>query len=257
MKTVILAGGQGTRLSEETIIKPKPMIEIGGQPILMHIMNIYAFYGLKEFIIALGYKGEIVKEYFLNHYYKVRDITINLKTGKVEIKNDKGIDWIVHLIDTGKATLTGGRVARLKNILDKETFMLTYGDGVANVDIKNLLKFHKSHGKIATVTAVRPVARFGGISLKGGKVEDFKEKPQIIEGWINGGFFIFEPEIFDYLKGDETILEGEPMENLVKDGQLMAFKHERFWQCMDTMRDKQLLENLWESKKASWKVWDN
>lgn len=257
MKTVILAGGQGTRLSEETIIRPKPMVEIGGQPVLMHIMNIYAFYGLKEFVIALGYKGEMIKEYFLNHYYKIRDITINLKTGKVEIKNDKETDWIVHLIDTGKDTLTGGRLVRLKNILDKETFMLTYGDGVASIDLKKLLEFHKSHGKIATVTAVHPVARFGGISVNGDKVEDFKEKPQTVEGWINGGFFIFEPEIFDYLEGDETVLEGKPMENLVKDGQLMAFKHEGFWQCVDTMRDKQLLENLWESKKASWKVWDN
>lgn len=252
MKTIILAGGQGTRLSEETVVKPKPMIEIGNEPILIHIMNVYASFGFNEFIVALGYKGEMIKEYFLNHYHHVRDIVINLKTGQVEAKNDHLVDWIIHLIDTGKNTLTGGRLRRLKDYVGKETFMLTYGDGLSNIDIKNLLEFHKSHGKIATVTAVRPVARFGGIILNDNKVSNFKEKLQIGEGWINGGFFVFESKIFDYLPGDETALEGEPMENLVKDGQLMAYKHEGFWQCMDTLRDKQNLEKLWESGSAPW-----
>ncbi len=252
MKTIILAGGRGTRLSEETNVRPKPMIEIGDRPMLIHIMSRYAFYGFKEFIVALGYKGDMVKEYFLNHYHQVRDITVNLKTGKVETKNDHIVDWIIHLIDTGKNTLTGGRLRRLKDCVGKETFMLTYGDGVSNIDIKKLYNFHKSNGKIATVTTVRPIARFGGIVLDGDKVLDFKEKVQIGEGWINGGFFVFEPKIFEYLHEDYDALEGEPMENLVKDGQLMGYKHEGFWQCMDTLRDKQNLNKMWESGDAPW-----
>lgn len=252
MKTIILAGGQGTRLSEETVVKAKPMVEIGDKPILVHIMNIYASYGFKEFIVALGYKGEMIKEYFLNHYHHACDIVVNLKTGKVEAKNDSMIDWIVHLVDTGKNTLTGGRLMRLKDYVGKETFMLTYGDGLSNVNIKRLLDFHQSHGKTATVMAVRPTARFGGIVLNNDKVSDFKEKSQIGEGWINGGFFVFEPKIFNYLHGDETVLEGEPMENLVKNEQLMAYRHEGFWQCMDTLRDKQNLEKMWESGNAPW-----
>jgi glucose-1-phosphate cytidylyltransferase len=252
MKTAILAGGLGTRLSEETVVKPKPMVEIGGEPMIWHIMNIYSTYGFNEFVIALGYKGEIIKEYFLNHYHHESDLTINLKTGKVETKNGRLKDWIVHLLDTGSNTMTGGRLYRLRDTLKDATFMLTYGDGISDIDIKKLLEFHKSHGKIATVSAVRPIARFGGMVFDGNKVVEFKEKPQTGEGWINGGFFVFEPKIFDYLHGDDAVLEGDPMERLAKEGQLMAYKHEGFWQCMDTLRDKQLLEKMWKSNKSHW-----
>ncbi|BCB96308.1 glucose-1-phosphate cytidylyltransferase [Dissulfurispira thermophila] len=255
MKTVILCGGLGTRLSEETHLKPKPMVEIGEKPILWHIMNIYSAHGFNEFILALGYKGEAVKKYFLNYYNFQSDLTISLKTGKITASKNCYRDWIVHLIDTGLNSMTGGRLYRLRDKLKNETFMLTYGDGVSNVDIKKLVQFHKSHGKIATVTAVKPSARFGGMKFNGDRVIEFTEKPQTGEGWINGGFFVFEKAIFDYLKGDETVLEKEPMENLAKDGQLMAYKHEGFWQCMDTLRDKQLLESLWENEKAPWKIW--
>ncbi len=255
MKVMILAGGLGTRLSEETIAKPKPMIEIGGKPMIWHIMNIYSSYGFNEFVIALGYKGEIVKEYFLNYNHHHSDLTIDLKTGKTDVKNGGHKDWKIHLIDTGANTMTGGRIARLRPEAGKEAFMLTYGDGVANVDIKKLIQFHKSHGKTATVTAVRPIARFGGMVFDGkNSVTKFKEKTQTAEGWINGGFFIFEPKIFDYLGKDDSILEREPLENLARDGELMAYKHEGFWQCMDTVRDRQMLEELWQSGKAPWKI---
>lgn len=254
IKTVILAGGFGTRLSEETVIKPKPMVEVGGKPILWHILNIYSTNGYNQFIIALGYKGQVIKEYFLNYYYLQNDFSINLKTGKVNVTNNIISDWEIDLVDTGLNSLTGGRLHRLQHRL-KETFMLTYGDGVANVDIKKLISFHRSHSRIATVTAVRPAARFGGMKIDGDTVEEFKEKPQTGEGWINGGFFVFEPEVFDYLHGDTTILEREPLENLVKDRQLMVYRHEGFWQCMDTLRDKELLESLWVNKQAPWKVW--
>ena len=257
MKVVILAGGLGTRLSEETIVKPKPMVEIGGKPLIWHIMNIYGFYGYKEFFVTLGYKGEMIKEYFLNYYHHQSDLTIELKTGKAVATNSNFEEWIIHLIDTGFDSMTGGRLGRLRDRFKKETFMLTYGDGVSNVNIKKLLEFHKSHGKIATVTAVRPAARFGGMTFDGNKVVEFKEKPQTGEGWINGGFFVFEPKIFDYLHGDDTVLEGSPLENLAKDGQLMAYKHESFWQCMDTLRDKQLLEKSWNDGNALWKVWSD
>ena len=258
MKVVILAGGLGTRLSEETVVKPKPMVEIGGNPVLWHIMNIYGFYGYKEFIIALGYKGEVIKDYFLNYYYHHQSgLTVQLKSGKVTaINNNNFNDWIVHLVDTGLNSMTGGRLYRLRDRLEEKTFMLTYGDGVSNVDINKVVAFHMKHGKIATVTAVRPAARFGGMIFDGEKVLEFKEKPQTGEGWINGGFFVFEPEVFDYLHGEEAVLEGDPLENLAKDGQLMAYKHEGFWQCMDTLRDKKLLENLWESGEALWKMWE-
>ena len=255
MKVVILAGGLGTRLSEETIIKPKPMVEIGGKPMLWHIMNIYGAYGFNEFVVALGYKGEIIKEYFLNYYNLQSDLTVSLKTGEVTASKNCYRDWTIHLIDTGLNTMTGGRLLRLKDKLSGSAFMVTYGDGVSNIDIDKLFEFHKSHGKIATVAAVKPSARFGSIKFNGDAVIEFTEKPQTGEGWINGGFFIFEPQIFEYLHGDETILESDPLENLAKDKQLMAYKHEGFWQCMDTLRDKQLLEKLWESGKAPWKVW--
>ena len=255
MKVVILAGGLGTRLSEETVVKPKPMVEIGGKPMLWHIMNIYGAYGFNEFVVALGYKGEVIKEYFLNYYNFQSNLTISLKTGEVSASKNCYRDWTIHLIDTGMNSMTGGRLHRLKDRLAGETFMLTYGDGVSNVDIKKLVDFHKSHGKIATVTAVKPSARFGGMKFNGDRVVEFTEKPQTGEGWINGGFFVFEPKVFDYLQGDDTILEGKPLENLAKDGQLTAYKHDGFWQCMDTLRDKQLLENLWANAKAPWKVW--
>jgi len=255
MKVVILAGGLGTRLSEETVVKPKPMVEIGGKPMLWHIMNIYGAYGFNEFVVALGYKGEVIKEYFLNYYNFQSNLTISLKTGEVSASKNCYRDWTIHLIDTGINSMTGGRLHRLKDRLAGETFMLTYGDGVSNVDIKKLVDFHKSHGKIATVTAVKPSARFGGMKFNGDRVVEFTEKPQTGEGWINGGFFVFEPKVFDYLQGDDTILEGKPLENLAKDGQLTAYKHDGFWQCMDTLRDKQLLENLWANAKAPWKVW--
>lgn len=255
MKTVILCGGLGTRLSEETHLKPKPMVEIGGRPMLWHIMNIYSAHGFNEFILALGYKGETIKEYFLNYYNFQSDLTISLKTGEITASKNCYRDWTVHLVDTGLDSMTGGRLFRLTDRLKGETFMLTYGDGVCNVDIKKLIAFHKSHGKAATVTAVRPAARFGGMSFNGNTVTEFMEKPQTDEGWINGGYFVFEPEVLKYISGDQTVLEKEPLENLAKDGQLMAYKHEGFWQCMDTLRDKQLLEKLWESGKAPWKVW--
>lgn len=257
MKVIILAGGFGTRLSEETIIKPKPMVEIGGKPMLWHIMNIYGHYGFNEFILALGYKGETIKEYFINYYNLQSDLTVSLKTGGIVAPKKCHRDWVVHLVDTGMNCMTGGRLHRMKDKIGKETFMLTYGDCVSDIDIKKLLEFHKSHGKIATVTAVRPAARFGGLRFDGNTVVEFKEKPQTGEGWINGGFFVFEATVFDYLHGDDTILERTPLENLAKDGQLMAYKHEGFWQCMDTIRDKQLLEELWGSGKAPWKAWND
>lgn len=254
MKVVILCGGRGTRLKEETEFLPKPMVKIGDMPILWHIMNIYDFYGYKEFILALGYKGEMIKEYFLNYYHHQSNLTIDIKTGKVSASGSNIMEGIVHLVDTGLNAMTGGRLHRLKDMLE-ETFMLTYGDGVSNVDIKKLVEFHMSHGKVATVTAVRPPARFGTMSFDGDKVTKFTEKSQTGEGWINGGFFVFEPDVFKYLHGEDTVLERDPLENLARDGQLMAYKHEGFWQCMDTLRDRDNLNDLWNSGKAPWKVW--
>ncbi|MDH5542730.1 MAG: glucose-1-phosphate cytidylyltransferase [Nitrospinota bacterium] len=253
MKVIILCGGLGTRLSEETQIKPKPMVEIGGDPILRHVMKIYDKYGFNEFVLALGYKGEYIKDYFLDYHPLTSDVTVHLSSGKVDYANPTAEDWHVKMIDTGKDSMTGGRLNRLKNVLKNEnTFMMTYGDGVSDVNIKSLLDFHKKHGQIATVTAVRPPARFGGMVFEGDKVVDFKEKPQTGEGWINGGFFVFEKKIFDYLHGDSTVLEKEPLENLAKDGELMAYKHEGFWQCMDTVRDRNFLESLLERNEAPW-----
>lgn len=256
MKTVILCGGMGTRLAEETRLRPKPLVTVGGHPILWHILNCYGHYGFNRFTLALGYMGEAIKEYFLNYYSLDSDLRIDLNSGVVEHLRPSRRDWQIELIDTGAESLTGGRLHRLESLLRPDgTFMLTYGDGVSDVDIRNLVSFHRSHGKIATVTAVRPPARFGGMIFDGEQVIEFREKPQAGEGWINGGFFVFEPSVFDYLDGDETVLEGAPLENLAREGQLMAYKHEGFWQCMDTVRDRQLLDGLWSSGQAPWKTW--
>ena len=257
MKVVILAGGFGTRLSEETDIKPKPMVEIGGKPILWHIMKIYSTYGFNDFVICLGYKGYVIKEYFANYFLHMSDVTIDLKNNQMEIHDVKAEPWKVTLVDTGLNTMTGGRIKRVQKYIGNDTFMLTYGDGVANINIKELLEFHKKHGKFATVTAVQPSGRFGALDLDENKVKAFKEKPKGDGAWINGGFFVLEPQIFDYIKGDETIWERDPLENLAKDGQLMAYRHTGFWKPMDTLRDKRELESLWQSGNPPWKVWDD
>jgi glucose-1-phosphate cytidylyltransferase len=255
MKVVILAGGLGTRLAEETEVIPKPMVEIGGRPILWHIMKYYAHYGHKEFFIALGYKADVIKNFFMNYAPLSSSLTVDLSTGKVTMYSSAAEDWIVHLIDTGMATGTGGRLKRLQPWLAKETFLITYGDGVSNVELDKLVEFHRSHGRIGSVTAVRPPARYGGILFDGHMVASFTEKPQIGEGWINGGFFVFEPDIFEYLEDDRSSLEAHGLEKLAADRQLAAYKHEDFWQCMDTLRDKQLLERLWQRGQAPWMVW--
>ena len=255
MKVAILAGGLGTRLSEETTFKPKPMVEVGGQPILWHIMNIYAAYGYKEFVLALGYKGEIIKDYFLNYHYHSRSLTVQLKTGQTTLHNNEGEDWIVHLLDTGSDTNTGGRVKRVAEFIGDEPFMLTYGDGVANINIPALLEFHKNQGKLVTLTAVRPAARFGQMVIQDGRVLEFKEKPQIGEGWINGGFFVLQPEIVNYIPDDFAIWERGPLEKIAADGQMSAYQHPDFWLCMDTLRDVQMLEKLWAEGNAPWKIW--
>jgi glucose-1-phosphate cytidylyltransferase len=256
MKAVILAGGMGSRLSEETTLRPKPMVEIGGRPILWHIMNIYAAHGFNEFLIALGYKAEVIKEYFLNFYAINNDISIDLATGKTAFHNGKQPDWKIHLVDTGLYTQTGGRVKRLRHWLgDDETFMLTYGDGVADLDLRSLLEFHQSHGKLATVTTVRSPSRFGRIVFRGDRVTEFFEKPEASEGWINGGFFVLNARALDYVDGDETIWERDSVEKLARDGQLMGFRHDGFWSCMDTLKEKNFLEELWGSGKAPWKIW--
>lgn len=255
MKVVILAGGLGTRLTEETELKPKPMVEIGGRPILWHIMKHYAHHGCKEFFIALGYRGEIVKRFFLDYSSLSGSMTVDLSQGLVNNHENDCEDWLVHLKDTGNETNTGGRVKRLAPWLSDGTFMLTYGDGVSNIDLTQLLAFHRAHGRLATVTAVRPPARFGGLIFSGDLVTEFTEKPQIGEGWINGGFMVFEPAVLDYLKDDDSSLEADALEKLAADKQLVAFRHEAFWQCMDTMREVRLLENLWRSNSAPWKTW--
>jgi len=257
MKVAILAGGHGTRLAEETVIKPKPMVNIGDKPMLWHIMKIYAHYGFKEFLIALGYKGEVIKKYFIDYYSMTKDLKINLKNGEINCANNcmDDTDWTVELIDTGLSTLTGGRIKRLAPYIGNETFMLTWGDGVADVNISELLKFHRSHGKLATLTAVRPTARYGHLEMEEDQIKEFSEKPQAAEGWINGAFFVLEPRVFDYIDGDDIMWEKQPLENLARDGQLMAYKHQSFWQCMDTLREKHILENYWKSENPPWKVW--
>ncbi|HQT58837.1 glucose-1-phosphate cytidylyltransferase [Daejeonella sp.] len=255
MKVVILAGGFGTRLSEMTDLIPKPMVRIGGHPILWHIMQIYAHHGFNDFVIALGYKSELVKEYFLNYYSVNSDFTVNLNDGSMEYHHSKKVNWKVTLIDTGLETMTGGRVRKLKEYIGNSPFLLTYGDGVADVNIKELVDFHQSHGKMVTITSVHPAARFGEMEMVNGQVLSFKEKPQTGSGWINGGFMVLETEFLDLIEGDQTILEREPLEAAAERNELMAYQHEGFWQCMDTIRDRSLLEELWKDKKAPWKIW--
>jgi glucose-1-phosphate cytidylyltransferase len=255
MKVAILAGGVGSRLSEETQLKPKPMVEIGSRPILWHIMKHYSNFGMNDFVIALGYKGEFIKKYFVDYCSVESNLTINLGSGQVTRHNNHHPNWNVELIDTGVATLTGGRIKRLAPYIGNGTFMLTWGDGVSNVDLNALLAFHRSHGRLATVTAVRPPARFGHMTFDGNRVLEFSEKPQAAEGWINGAFFVLEPQVFEYIDGDDTAWEKEPMERLSSEGQLMAYRHTEFWQCMDTLRDKGLLEALWQKGDAPWKTW--
>jgi glucose-1-phosphate cytidylyltransferase len=256
MKVAILAGGHGTRLAEETEIKPKPMVEIGGRPILWHIMKIYDAYGFKNFVVALGYKGEIIKKYMVEYRSLCGNVTVNMCNGECQYHENNDLDWTVELIETGLRTQTGGRIKRLAPFIGNETFMLTWGDGVSDVDINKLLEFHKSHGKLATMTAVRPPARYGHIEMNGSQVLEFSEKPQTGEGWINGAFFVMEPRVFDYIEGDDTQFEKEPLVNLAREGQLMAYKHTSFWQCMDTLREKYVLQKYWDSGAAPWKVWE-
>jgi glucose-1-phosphate cytidylyltransferase len=256
MKVAILAGGRGSRLAEETEIKPKPMVEIGGRPILWHIMKIYDQYGFSDFVVALGYKGEVIKKYIVDYGHLNSDLRVDLATGEVHKKSKNNTNWTVELIDTGLNTNTGGRIKRLKDHLNNGTFMLTWGDGVSNININELLTFHRSHGKLATLTAARPPARYGHMSFDGDRIISFQEKPQIGEGWINGAFFVLEPQIFDYIDGDDTQFEKEPLEGLARDGQLMAYKHDGFWQCMDTLRERHILELLWERDDCPWRTWD-
>ena len=257
MKAVILAGGMGTRLSEETQLRPKPMVEIGGKPILWHIMKIYAANGIREFVVALGYKSEMIKEYFLNFYAFNSDISVDLRNGRTTIHDcERAEDWTVHLVETGLHTQTGGRLRRLKKWLgDDETFLFTYGDGVADVDVQAAVKYHAAHGKLATVTTVLPPARFGRLLYEHDRIAEFKEKPHGEEGWINGGFYVLQKAAIDYVDGDEMAWEREPIERLTKAGELMGFRHERFWSCMDTLREKNYLEELWSSGKAPWRLW--
>ena len=253
MKVIILAGGLGTRLSEFTEFIPKPMVMIGGKPILWHIMKTYAKFELKDFYIALGYKAKIIKEYFLNYRTLNSDFTVNLLSGSIDIHQQDAVDWKVNLVDTGINSMTGGRVKKMQNLIGDETFLLTYGDAVADINISELIKFHRNHGKMVTVTAVRPEARFGELAIEKNVVHSFKEKPQTTKGWINGGYFVIEPEFFNLIKGDDTILEKTPLEKAAQMGELMSYQHEGFWQCMDTKRDKDLLEGLWKADNAPWK----
>lgn len=256
MKTVILAGGLGTRISEETNSKPKPMIEIGDKPILWHIMKIYSHYGLNDFIICLGYKGYLIKEYFINYYRHMSDITVDLKDNKLEFHNNYSESWKVTLVDTGENSMTGGRIARIKTYLDNDSFCLTYGDGVADINITKLIEFHKNHGKLATLTAVQTAGRFGILQIDGDIVKKFHEKPKGEGSWVNAGFFVLSPKVLDYIsQGDATIWEQEPLKNLAIADQLQAYQHTGFWLPMDTLRDKIKLEKLWNGNQVPWRVW--
>ncbi|MDQ8004335.1 MAG: glucose-1-phosphate cytidylyltransferase [Pedobacter sp.] len=256
MKVVILAGGLGTRLSEETVLKPKPMVEIGGMPILWHIMKIYSSHGYNDFVVCLGYKGYVVKEYFANYFLHKSDVTIDLSDNSINVHDSQAEPWKITLVDTGNESMTGGRVKRIQKHVGNEPFMLTYGDGVSDVNIGELVKFHQSHGKHCTVTSVQPSGRFGALNIGVNKtVESFMEKPKGDGAWINGGFFVCQPEVFSYIQGDKTIFEKEPMENIAKDGQMMAFNHSGFWKPMDTLRDKHELEEDWSNNVAKWKIW--
>ncbi|QOG11505.1 glucose-1-phosphate cytidylyltransferase [Arcobacter sp. FWKO B] len=257
MKVLLLAGGYGTRLSEETDIRPKPMVEIGGKPILWHIMKIYSSYGFNEFVILLGYKGYYIKEYFANYFLHQSDVTLDIQTGKMEVLNNSSEPWKITLLDTGNDSMTGGRVKRAQAFIGNESFMLTYGDGVSDINIEELVKFHKSHGKTMTMTSAQPDGRFGALNIEDNyQVSSFQEKPKGDGGWINAGFFVCEPKVFDYItEGDSTIFEQAPLQNLAKDGEIFTFKHSGFWKPMDTLRDKQELQKLWDSKKAPWKTW--
>ncbi len=259
MKVLILAGGFGTRLSEETEIKPKPMVEIGGKPILWHIMKIYSYYGFNDFVVLLGYKGYYIKEYFANYFLHQSNVTIDLKTGSIEVLNNASESWKVTLLDTGINTMTGGRIKRAQDVVGNQTFMLTYGDGVGDINIKELVRFHKSHGKAVTITSAQPEGRFGALQIdNNNQVTYFLEKPRGDGGWINAGFFVCEPKVFDYLReGDSTVFERGPLENLARDGELFAYKHFGFWKPMDTMRDKLELQRLWDEGKAPWKIWSD
>jgi glucose-1-phosphate cytidylyltransferase len=256
MKVVLLAGGLGTRISEETVLKPKPMVEIGGMPILWHIMKIYSAYGFNDFVICLGYKGYVIKEYFANYFLHKSDVTIDLVNNSVTVHDSHAEPWKITLVDTGNSTMTGGRIKRIQSHIGNETFLLTYGDGVGNVDIKKLVEFHQKHGKACTITSVQPSGRFGALNLtEKQEVLSFKEKPQGDGAYINGGFFVCQPEVFNYIENDSTIFEKGPMESLAADGQLMAFNHNGFWKPMDTLRDKQELDTEWNNGNAKWKNW--
>lgn len=256
MKAVILAGGFGTRISEESHLKPKPMIEIAGRPILWHIMKMYSSYGINDFVICLGYRGYVIKEYFANYFLHQADITVDLKDNSIEVLHRKAEPWRVTLIDTGAETMTGGRLKRVREYVGNETFCFTYGDGVSDIPIDKLIEQHKKHGKYATVTAVQPPGRFGVLDIGiDGDIKSFQEKPRAGGGWINGGFFVLEPQVFDYIQGDATHWELEPMQKLASDGQMHAYRYEGFWQAMDTLREKNMLEQMWLSGKAPWKVW--
>ena len=255
MKAVILAGGLGTRLSEETILKPKPMVEIGDKPLLWHIMKSYSAHGVHDFVVCCGYKGYIIKEYFANYFLHSSDVTFDIQNNEMEVHVRNSEPWRVTLVDTGDKTLTGGRLKRVKQyIKDEESFCFTYGDGVSDVNISELIEFHKSHNKLATLTATQPPGRFGALDLDGNKINSFQEKPEGDGAWVNGGFFVLSPKVIDYIEGDSIMWERKPMEILAKEGQLLAFLHHRFWQPMDTLRDKALLEELWQSGKAPWKT---
>jgi len=255
MKTVILAGGFGTRLSEETSVLPKPMVEIGGKPILWHIMKMYSSHGYNDFVICLGYKGYIIKEFFINYFLLHSDLHVNLENNSIEVLNNNVDPWKITLIDTGQDTMTGGRIKRIKEYVGDESFFLTYGDGVSDVDFKKLLAFHESQKVAATLTAVQPPGRYGAFTLESEKISSFREKPRGDSAWINGGFFVLEPEIFDYIENDTIVWEREPMEHLAHDGKLAAYKHEKYWQSMDSLRDKNVLEEIWSSGNPPWKKW--